>query len=136
MPQPLAHYFACLVILASWCANVSAVTGNQLAELCGVTKGPSRSAEACIGYITGAVDSTTWERIMHTPVPKPDDPQFLRDFYHSTISVYCPPDGVTPAQTMAVVMKYLRDNPAEWHLPMPAARYVVSALETAFPCKP
>ena len=136
MPQRLARYVACLLILACWCANASALTGNQLAELCGVTSGPSRSGEACIAYITGAVDSTMWERIMSSPLPKPDDPQSLKDLYRSTISVYCPPDGVTPEQIMAVVMKYLRDNPTSWHLPMPAARYVVTALETAFPCKP
>lgn len=136
MPRRLVRYVVYLIIMASWCANASAITGNQLAEICGVTSGPSRSGEACIGYITGVVDSTMWERIMHTPLPKPDDPQFHKDLYRHIISVYCPPNGVTPEQIMAVVMKYLRDNPADWHLPLPAARYVVMALETAFPCKP
>ena len=136
MQQILARYSFCLVILASWCGNASAVTGNQLAELYGVTNGPSRSAQACFFYIVGAVDSSTWERMMRTAPPKPDDSQLLKDFYAHSITVYCPPDGVTPEQIAAVVMKHLRDNPNGWHLPLPAARYVVTALETAFPCNP
>src|SRR5258708_6765907 len=119
MPQRLARYFLYLSILASWCANASAVTGNQLAEMCGVISGPLTSGEACIGYITGTVDSTMWERAVRMSPPKPDDPKFQKDFYRTFISVYCPPDAVTPAQIMSVVMKYLRDNPTDWHLPMP-----------------
>lgn len=124
------------IILASWCVNASAfVTGNQLAELCGVTKGPATNEKECIGYITGALDSARWAEIMRTPLPKPDDPQFLKDFYFNTISVFCPPEDVTGGQFVAVVLKHLRDNPAGWHLPLPAARYVVTAAQTAFPCK-
>ncbi len=123
------------IILASWCVNASAfVTGNALAELCGVTKGPATNAQECIGYITGALDSARWAVIRRMPLPKPDDPQFLQDFYFSSISVFCPPEGVTGGQLVAVVLKHLRDNPAGWHLPLPAARYVVTALEAAFPC--
>lgn len=122
------------IVLVSWCENVSAYDGNQLAEICGETRGPLTSAIGCITYITGVVDTAMWERaVNYKPKPSPGDPQEFIDLYTYAINLYCPPDGVTPEQTMAVVRKRLRDNPSEWHLP--AVRYVQDALREAFPCK-
>jgi hypothetical protein len=46
--------------------------------------------------------------------------------------LYCTPRGATAAQIRDVVVKELRDNPAQRNLP--AAALAVSALQKAFPC--
>ena len=168
MPQHLPRYFLFSIILASWCANASAFfTGNQLAEICGVTDGPSRNEALCVGYVSGVidVDDITRTRAARRLPPTPQElelidlntkllrkqlenldqlqPFQLRLIGKSliedglvpldSISNHCLPGNVTRRQLMDVVTKYLRDNPAQRHLPAPGL--VVSALEAAFPCK-
>ena len=127
---------AVLVGLLSSCASAHAfVTGAQLAELCGLVSGPGTSAAACVFYIRGAEDRAGWElalRNFRDAQPRPDDPPIMQEFRRKLLMLYCPPDDVSPQQTMAVVSKHLRDNPAKWH--MPAAQLLVDGLQDAFPC--
>ena len=46
--------------------------------------------------------------------------------------LYCEPDDATFGQFMVVIMKYLRDNPAELHQPF--VRLAVDALAATWPC--
>jgi hypothetical protein len=45
----------------------------------------------------------------------------------------CLPTGITRAQTVHVVMKYLRDHPEQRHLV--ASALIRAALQPAFPCE-
>lgn len=45
----------------------------------------------------------------------------------------CTPQGATVRQLVAVVSKYLKDNPSKWD--QPAVVLVMNALRQAFPCK-
>ena len=47
-------------------------------------------------------------------------------------ALYCAPKGVKFPQAKAVVLKYLKDNPARLHLPF--VRLAVDALKAAWPC--
>jgi len=123
-------------ILASWCPTASSITGEALAEICGVTQGPGRNEDACWSYIVGLVDGVAWGRMRTEEMPKPEDSPLAKEIKLELVKarsrVYCPPNGVTSEQELAVVKKRLRDNPTEWH--MPAAFHVVNALRTAFSC--
>lgn len=46
---------------------------------------------------------------------------------------FCPPEGTTVDQVLAVVKKYIRDNPTTWN--QPANVRVTKSLSIAFPCK-
>jgi hypothetical protein len=45
----------------------------------------------------------------------------------------CVPEGITVAQIVAIVKKYVKDNPEQWN--KPANVLVVSALRPTFACK-
>ncbi len=126
---------ACLLSSVCLAEAHAFITGSQLAELCGAVRGPATSEIACASYISGAVDRAGWELLLkHRDVAdsKAGEPAVMQDFRRRMLTLYCPPDGVQPRQTAAVVRKYLADNPASWHLP--AAHLLVIALEDAFPC--
>lgn len=48
-------------------------------------------------------------------------------------TAWCPPDGMTLGQTVAITTKYLNKNPEYWHTA--ANNLVEAALNQAFPCK-
>jgi hypothetical protein len=47
--------------------------------------------------------------------------------------LFCVHDDVSLSQAVAVVGKYLKERPEQWH--RPGAKGVVDALALAFPCK-
>jgi len=72
---------------------------------------------ACIGYIRGFGDGVGAQWGI-----KPDQPM-----------PYCPPQTGTSAQAVRVVLQYIKDHPAEAHLPVGILAY--RAMVGAFPCK-
>lgn len=95
-------------------------TGSELLEYCRVANEPDFSdvvqAGKCHGWIRGASD-------MHNILFALNgfEPQF------------CFPEGVTAGQMIAVVVKYLEENPAQ--LRRPAGPLTLNALVEAFPCE-
>lgn len=128
------HKVACVIVLLSWTNSAYALTGGQLAEVCGVSGVLTQSDDICFGYVVGMVDGIVWEKLAVNQqlVPKPGDPESGADLFKSRLRVYCPSAGVTNDQTLAVVKKELQNSPAQWHFP--AAMLVTRALRQAFPC--
>jgi len=89
------------------------VEGNGLLEAC-TSKQPLQGA-MCIGYIRGVIDG---ENMMGTALNKRP--------------LVCLADGVTLGQVEEVVVKYLKDNPAERN--KSSAGLIGIAAATAWPC--
>ena len=89
----------------------SFVNGNQLVSDCRQNE-TSLQSVFCYGYIVGVFDKQSW-----------DTTSDLRS---------CPPEGVTAGQTVAIVKKFLEENPENLHYD--AASLVTFALAQAFPC--
>ena len=49
------------------------------------------------------------------------------------IGIFCAPVGITLLQLVAIVKKYLEENPERWHIT--ASKLVAEALQKSFPCK-
>ena len=47
--------------------------------------------------------------------------------------VYCPPEGTSGPQVIAIVKKFIAAHPEKWQLPAPVL--IVTALSEVFPCK-
>jgi Ssp1 endopeptidase immunity protein Rap1a len=105
----VAGTLSCLV---SGAAEAYFFDGNKLSDWCGSWKSSAagylsvKSAQ-CGAYITGVLDTL-------------DDRGF------------CLPKEAVAAQTIDVVILYLRDHPERLHLP--ASGLVVDALKEKFPC--
>ena len=154
---------AVAIILALWCPTAFSMTGEQLAAICGVTKNANTTELAtCLGYINGAIDQAGWDKVVTVAVNRKifeeslekrqldelnrslakRDPTLAEkeqeaaqdaEIDRQQMRLYCPPDGATTQQTVAVISKFLRDTPARWQ--WPAAPLVIEALQAAFPCK-
>jgi hypothetical protein len=74
----------------------------------------------CAGYVDGVVDD-------HVTLQLEDKMPFDSTKY------FCIPDGVTPNQTVRVVVKWLTDHPARLH--EKAIRLVLAALRDNFACR-
>jgi hypothetical protein len=93
--------------------NVDLIEGNGLLEAC-TSRQPLQGA-MCIGYIRGVIDG---ENMMGTALNKKP--------------LVCLSEGVTLGQVEDVVVKYLKDNPAERN--KPSAGLIGIAAATAWPC--
>ena len=126
--------FACAAILASWCAGASAMTGNELLVSCEETSAVSQME--CLTYIQGATEGMLeqWRSVVvpafQVGIRKP--PYGVRDEFIIR-PPFCTADAVTLGQTKNVVLKYMRDNPAETH--QRAAKLVLAAMIRSFPCR-
>jgi hypothetical protein len=92
------------------------MTGDRLYDLCTDEKGSptfQQSEMFCSGYITGAADM-----VMGLGSP--------------TVTLICPPDGLTYQQLVDTVVKFLRGNPEK--RAFSAYRIVYTGLVQAFPC--
>ena len=58
---------------------------------------------------------------------------YILGVYDTTKFLYSTPDNVTAGQIMAIVSKYLKNNPEKWG--EPAYSLVINALQEAFPLK-
>lgn len=94
-------------------ADLDLVEGNGLLEAC-TSRQPLQGA-MCIGYIRGVIDG---ENMMGTAINKKP--------------LACLSEGVTLGQVKDVVVKYLRDYPAERN--KPSAGLIGIAAATAWPC--
>lgn len=100
-------------------AHAGFFTGNQLYSECTSEKGNREylgNISTCNGYIMGVLDAADthaqWDKKI----------------------AICIPTGVNTGQLREIVIAELRANPALRHLP--AAYFVLSAVSSAFPCKP
>jgi hypothetical protein len=100
-------------------------TGNDMYESCShALKGLDKTGEyddhrfgVCAGYISGIVDFHT---VLTTVELLPDD-------------LFCLPEGITTAQVIRDVTRYLENNPGKRH--ELAAYLVIRALLEAYPCQ-
>jgi hypothetical protein len=74
----------------------------------------------CVSYVAGVVDDHFSCQINDT---SPFDPT----------KHFCLPDGVTPNQTVRVIVKWLEDHPARLH--ERAIGLVLNSLSDSFPCR-
>ena len=101
-------------------APAYAIDGNVLLERC-TTEGNERTYAqlSCNNYVVGVIDGYT------AAVASPKAPPHQAEF--------AIPAGVTGQQTVDIVVKYLREHPAERHVP--ASILIVVALRESFPAK-
>jgi hypothetical protein len=112
------------LMLSAGPAEANFLTGSQLLAKCRAHKTlvaagekttdgqAAANAMYCRGYVWGYADGL---RRPHGELGKP-----------------CWPDGVTYIQILAVVIKYLEENPAQLH--RPSGDLVETALQEAWPC--
>lgn len=89
------------------------ITGNQFIKLC--NESPRYDEGECFAYILGTYHGFTIAESLHDVEP-----------------LTCVPSTVTVDQLSEVVIKYLRNNPQNRHLP--ARGLVMIAIRNAFPC--
>jgi hypothetical protein len=87
-----------------------------------MARGDFANGAHCLGYITGVVDDHFNCQTNVASSTAAFDPA----------KHFCLPDGVTPNQTVRVVVKWLEDHPARLH--ESAVELVLGALRENFPC--
>jgi hypothetical protein len=90
------------------------ITGNQLKEYCQFYPAQTQATAACIGYITGSLDTIRGMSKM------------------LKLKAACEPPGVTGEQLASMTVKYLNDNPADLHFV--AASLILNLYTKSFPC--
>jgi hypothetical protein len=80
----------------------------------------------CLGYVEGVADAGEQQALAGASVS--GDASTLGTWR------WCIPTGAALGQARELVVKFLRENPAERHLA--AAGIVASALQRAWPCRP
>ncbi|MFI5107810.1 MAG: Rap1a/Tai family immunity protein [Terriglobales bacterium] len=126
-----ALFFACLLLLVSTCyaTELKDVDGNLLLESCnsavqfmdnGAFSSGTQSSQStwCLGYVTGVLQSLDF-------VGKSAGKEGRK--------LYPCLAGVTSAQAVRVIVKYLKENPEK--LQERAVMLSLAALQRAFPCK-
>jgi Rap1a immunity proteins len=88
-----------------------------------MARGDFANGAHCLGYVTGIVDDHFNCQINEASSTAALDPT----------KHFCLPDGVTPNQTVRVVVKWLGDHPARLH--EGAIGLVIDALKENFPCR-
>src|ERR1700722_7914467 len=96
-------------------------SGNAFVRLCSAIESNKLSEEEfgnlmdCVGYVSGFTEGVEYEAMYATARRKGVAPE-----------AFCIPDDVEHGQLIRVVLKYIRDNPAEAH--RPAAPLIMKAL--------
>lgn len=101
------------------------VSGNQLYDWCTTSERDAiyfQNDASCREYIIGVSDGMTTAADVVTAVAKLDTP----------FELICVPDRVRAGQLREVVVRYLRDHPADRH--ESAAFQVALAIKDAYPC--
>ena len=98
-----------LVLSAALVSPAHATTGKELKGFCDAEEQSWREG-FCTGYITGVFETLDGQQQ----------------------KLYCAPDGLLNQRMWAVIEKYLRDHPEEWH--EYADEIVMQAFIEAFPC--
>ncbi len=87
-----------------------------------MARGDFANGAHCLGCVTGVADEHFNCQTSEASSAAPLDPT----------KHFCLPDGVTPNQTVRVVVKWLEDHPAQLH--ESAVELVLGALKENFPC--
>ena len=87
-----------------------------------MARGDFANGMHCLGYVTGVVDDHFSCQLSEASASAALDPA----------KNFCLPGGVTPNQTVRVVVKWLQDHPARLH--ESAIELAISALKENFPC--
>lgn len=102
-------------------------SGNAFLRLCSVVDKTDRTdaenldAMACVGYMSGFTSGVEFEQLYAKTSTRQKVP-----------APFCIPDGVERGQMVRIVLKYIRDNPAEAN--EHTALLVIKALRKAYPC--
>ena len=105
------------------------VTGNDLIEACG---GPSGEQQGlCIGYIMGVTEGIRLGVGAPFMIAGEMTTQEINQVSNSLL-MYCAIPEVTAAQNVAVVKKYLEENPSQLHFP--ARGLLLQAFQSAYQC--
>src|SRR5882724_7726494 len=94
MPRLSVFLYAAFLSVSAAHAEM---TGNQLKEYCQFYPAQTRATAACIGYITGSLDTIRGMSKM------------------LKLKAACEPPGVTGEQLASMTVKYLNDNPSNLH---------------------
>lgn len=87
---------------------------------------------ACHTFIMGAVEGMKWGADISAFNSGFTEEKAMRDRAQKLLGV-CDPETVTRRQQLAVVLRYIRDNPQRWH--QSSIGLIYSALVEAFPCR-
>ncbi len=129
----VAATLAIALTLLPW-TKVLAMDGNKLLDSCTpimkvidqqdintLTSADTTRGGMCVGYISGFIDSEAINYSVDDRLGVKKDRRF------------CPPSSLNIPQSVRVVVKYLRDHPADLHYP--ASMLVYNALVEAYPCR-
>jgi hypothetical protein len=86
---------------------------------------PATEAESvfrCLGYVGGFASGVVHEQRFGETATG-----------HKVPAAFCVQDGVEELQMIRIVLKYIRDNPADAHLSTPVL--IIAALRKAYPCQ-
>lgn len=126
----IALFSLLAVSLAAQTREYPEDSGNAFLRVCGVfdkdtDKIPTTEAESvfrCLGYVGGFMSGVGSEQRFAEAATGRKVP-----------AAFCVQNGVEEVQTIRIVLKYVRDNPADAHLSTPAL--IIAALRKAYPCQ-
>jgi hypothetical protein len=105
-----------MLIAVLWSnAACAELTGNDWLDACNNAESTPKYA-MCVGYLSGTLDGI---RLMQKAT--------------GTIILCEPPQGITLAQWVAIIRKYLNDHPEQLHYM--AASIIPGIVKQAFPCQ-
>jgi len=105
------------------------VTGNDLVEACGGSSGEHQGF--CIGYIMGVTEGIRLGVGTPFMIEGEMTAEQINEISNSLL-LYCAIPEVTAAQNVAVVKKYLDENPEKLHFP--ARGLLLQAFQGAYRC--
>ena len=105
------------------------VTGNDLVAACGGTLGEQQGF--CIGYIMGVTEGLRLGVGAPFMIEGEMTTEQINEMSNSLL-MYCAIPEVTAAQNVAVVKKFLNDNPEKLHFP--ARGLVLQSFQAAYTC--
>ena len=109
----MRHFIVLALVICAFAvvtrpAGAQFYSGNKLHEVCNARDETRILAAACVGYITGAVDFTVWQKRV------------------------CLPNTLSMAHLTSVVMTHLKEHPEKRELN--AAEIVAAVTASAWPC--
>lgn len=105
------------------------VSGNDLVATCAGASGEQQGF--CIGYIMGVTEGVRLGVATPFMIEGENTVEEINEISDSLL-MYCALPEVTAAQNVALVKKYLGDNPEQLHFP--ARGLVLQAFQNAYRC--
>ncbi|HHW34665.1 MAG TPA: hypothetical protein GXX24_11080 [Paracoccus solventivorans] len=116
-------------ILFATQASAQMVTGNDLVAACEGSSGEQQGF--CVGYIMGATEGIRLGVGAPFMIEGDKTPDEINEISNSLL-MYCAIPEVTAAQNVAVVKKFLGENPEKLHFP--ARGLLLQAFQAAYKC--